>query len=345
MTAGEPAIVCATQRRLECRLLTSPGTGRLRIRRGNAETFDCPGNLDSVDDVPQPFRFAVAAAEVGRHVASLKGIDLEIMPADTLDQGSPKVGLGGSAAVTAAILAGLAEIPGAEALQDPLRRCQLGIQAHRLAQRGGSGADVAAITAGGLVWVEGVGSAPAPKSIRDASENASTALRFERLQLPPETQLIAIATGRAARSGPRATQFREGIRGRGPLGDAGAQALQAWTRAMSEASANFRQACSEDDSAGALAAVSRGGTLFRRLPAISGVPVWSPELRRLQTACREEPHIAIKPSGAGGGDCAIALIRAREPAFWQRNSVIQTQQTVELATDGAGACAQRKMEL
>jgi len=345
VTAGEPAIVCATQRRLECRIQISPGTGRLRIRRGKAETFDCPDNLDSVDDVPQPFRFAVAAAEVGRYVAALKGIDLEIITGDTLDQGSPKVGLGGSAAVTAAILAGLAEIPGAEALQDPMRRCQLGIQAHRLAQRGGSGADVAAITAGGLVWVDGVGSAPAPKSIAEASESVSPALQLERLQLPPETQLIAIATGRAARSGPRAAQFREGLRGRGPLGDAGAQGLQAWTRAMSEAAANFRRACSEDNSAGALAAVSRGGTLFRRLPAISGLPVWSPELRRLQAACRSEPRIAIKPSGAGGGDCAIALIRAREPAFWQRNSVIQTQQRVELATDGGGAGAQRKTKI
>ena len=345
VTAGEPAIVCATERRLECRIRKSAGTGRLRIRRSNGETFECPENLSCVDDVPQPFRFAVAAAEVGRRTAALRGIDLEIMPGDTLDQGSPKVGLGGSAAVTAAILAGLAAIPGAEALRDPLRRSQLGIQAHRLAQRGGSGADVAAITVGGLVWVDGVGTAPAPRSIAEACETTSPSLMVEPLQLPQDTHLIAIATGRAARSGPRATRFRERLDGRGPLGKAGAQALQAWTLAMSEAASSFRQACDKADSRGAQAAVSSGGNLFLRLPALSGIPVWSPELRRLQAACREEPRTAIKPSGAGGGDCAIALIRAREPAFWQNNPVIQSHQTVELATNGAGACAQGKTEI
>lgn len=345
VTAGEPAIVCATARRLECRIRKSTGTGRLRIRRSNGETFDCPDNLSSVDDVPQPFRFAVAAAEVGRHTAALKGIDLEIMPGDTLDQGSPKVGLGGSAAVTAAILAGLAAIPGAEALRDPLRRSQLGIQAHRLAQGGGSGADVAAITVGGLVWVAGVGSAPAPRSISEACETNSPSLIVERLQLPRDTHLRAIATGRAARSGPRATRFRDGLNGRGPLGEAGAQALQAWTLAMSEATASFREACGKAESTGAQAAVARGGILFRRLPALSGLPVWSPELRRLQAAFHKEARIAIKPSGAGGGDCAIALIRARELAFWQKNPVIQPQQAVELTTNGAGACAQRETEI
>ncbi len=345
VTAGEPAIVCATERRLECRIRKSAGAGRLRIRLSNGDTFDCPDNLSSVDDVPRPFRFAVAAAAVGRRTAALHGIDLEILPGDTLDQGSPKVGLGGSAAVTAAILAGLAAIPGAEVLRDPLRRSQLGIQAHRLAQRGGSGADVAASTIGGLVWVAGVGTATAPGTISEACETNAPSLKVEPLQLPPDTHLMAIATGRAARSGPRATRFREGLHGRGPLGDAGAQALQAWTLAMSEAAASFRNACNKADSLVAQAAVARGGILFRRLPALSGLPVWSPELRRLQAAGRQEPRMAIKPSGAGGGDCAIALIRAPEPAFWQKNPVIQAQQTVELTTNGAGACAQRKTEL
>jgi len=345
VTAGEPAIVCATERRLECRIRKTTGAGRLRIRRSNGETFDWSDNLSSVDDVPQPFRFAVAATEVGRHTAALKGIDLEILPGDTLDQGSPKVGLGGSAAVTAAILAGLAAIPGAEALKDPLRRSQLGIQAHRLAQRGGSGADVAAITFGGLVSVAGVGTAPAPRTISEACQTTSPSLSVAPLQLPPGTHLMATATGRAARSGPRATRFREALAGRGPLGEGGAQALQEWTRAMSEATTSFCHACNKADGSGAQAAVSRGGILFRRLPALSGLPVWSPELRRLQAAGREEPRIAIKPSGAGGGDCAIVFIRAREPAFWQKNPVIQSQQTVNLATNGAGACAQRKTEI
>ena len=41
-----------------------------------------------------------------------------------------------------------------------------------------------------------------------------------------------------------------------------------------------------------------------------GIPVWSAGLRRACSALAGRPGVAIKPSGAGGGDCATALVRS-----------------------------------
>lgn len=342
VTAGAPAILCTTERRLECRITGRSGSGRIRIIRKTGESYLCPHGIEKIEAVPEDFRFAAAAARVGCHAAGVTDLDLDIAPAETLDQGNPKVGLGGSAAVTAAILAGIAKLPGGQALIDPRRRLTLGIQAHRLAQRGGSGADVAAVTMGGLVWIEGIGHAPPPNTVTEAARAELPGLSVESLQLPAGVQLRALATGRPAHSGPRAAHFRRAIQGNGPLGSDGADALRAWTVCMTEATQDFRNACLRNDASLALDALGQGGELFRRLPPISGIPVWSPELRRLQTQVRGETALSVKPSGAGGGDCAVALIRAPELPFWQKDSVIKSLGTVALTTTGEGASAQQE---
>ena len=109
---------------------------------------------------------------------------------------------------------------------------------------------------------------------------------------------------------------------------------------MSEASLSFRSACLAGDALAAQSALEQGGLLFRRLPALSGIPVWSPELRRLDTACHGQTTLALKPSGAGGGDCAVAVVRAPGVPFWQKNPVIKSFASVELNVTGAGACAE-----
>lgn len=342
VTTGAPAVICATQRRLECRIIGVPGDTRITIRRQTGESYLCPTDVSIADQIPQPFRFAAVAALVGSHAAGLRNLNIQIIPGETLDQGTPKVGLGGSAAVTAAVLAGLAVLPGAETIRDPRHRARLGVQAHRLAQGGGSGADVAAATLGGLVWIGGLGDGDPAETAAQAARSDLPKLSVERLQLPTGLGLRALATGRPARSGPRAAHFQRAIRGNGPLGAAGAAGLMAWSDAMRDATEDFRTACHNDDPDTALRAMRAGGLLFGRLPSLSGIPVWSPELRRLQAGCAGEKQLSIKPSGAGGGDCAIALIRAPEGPFWQKNPDIGSFGSVELTTTGAGATAQQE---
>ena len=342
VTAGEPAVLCATDRRLECQISARSGSGQIRIIRKGGESYLCPPNLEEVNRAPESMRFAVAAVQVGCRAAGIADLDLEIAPAETLDRGTPKLGLGGSAAITAAILAGVAELPGAASIRDQTRRITLGVQAHRLAQQGGSGADVAAITTGGLAWVEGIGDAPPPRNISEAASTNLPDLSVSALELPAGLELRALATGRPARSGPRAAHFRHALAGHGPLGEAGAQALHSWNMCMTEATQEFRQACLNNNADLALRALADGGELFARLPVISGIPVWSPELRRLQARSRAESALSIKPSGAGGGDCAVALIRAPEPPFWQKDTVINSLGTVGLKTTGNGAVAQQE---
>jgi phosphomevalonate kinase len=67
------------------------------------------------------------------------------------------------------------------------------------------------------------------------------------------------------------------------------------------------------------------------------VPVFTPALRRACAIAAELPGAAAKPSGAGGGDCAIAFVapadRLELRARWRDAGLIPL--AVELDPEGA----------
>ena len=302
---GEPAIVTAVDRRLGCRLRQSGGSGRFSVTAGSSRH---QGSLDDeqLDGVAEGCRYVVAALLVGVRHLGLRGVDLEVDTWSDLDDAVDKVGLGGSAAIVAAVLAGLHELCGRGT--DAVSVAELGVAAHRFAQGGGSGADVVACTLGGIRRIE-VPDARKGNLPACVSDCAPVKIATQPIRLPGPLRFRAVGTDTSASTGPRVRRFLRWAAGEGRLGDAGASLIEAWAEGMTETVRAFEDACRSDSPGLALRSVSHGRDLFDKLGAVAGIPVWSPRLRLACDAGVDVTAAAIKPSGAGGGDCAVALVR------------------------------------
>jgi phosphomevalonate kinase len=309
---GGPAAIAAVDLRLVCTLRVCTGAGRLRVTNGGHSASTSLS--EEVGELPAAVRFAAIAALAAIRRLGLRGCDVSVETASDLDGESAKRGLGGSAAVAAATIGALYRAAGRPCdASDVTERASLAVEAHRLAQGGGSGADVVAATVGGIVLVGGLEAGRVPEGI--AACRGTTEIRFERLELPPPLVLEVAATGRPAASGPRAARFLAQARSQ-----RGA-ALRAWCEGMRSAVLDLRSACHAGDADAAMAGVDRCGALLERLGPIASIPVMTAELRAAIAAARCCGAVA-KASGAGGGDCAIALVaasrRADLRAEWSR---------------------------
>ena len=305
---GGPALVATVTRRLYARVRARRGSGELVLRCGDA-TARRPLAAERVDDVPPGLRFVAAAALVGARAFGLADTDLEVSTESELDPGATKTGLGGSAAVTAATVSAIQRIA-LGATPDPAderRQVAAAVFAHRLAQGGGSAADVIASSAGGLVWLDGLDGSDVPESVSAAVARTHGAdLAWSRVELPPGLSLEVVASGRSCATGPRIARYRAAA-----CGPSGA-AVRAWRAGMRAAAECFRDGCRAGDGTLLLLAMGTAARLLSRLGAITSVPVYTPELRRACAVAEDLPATAAKPSGAGGGDCAVALTRQQQ---------------------------------
>ncbi len=330
---GGPAIVATVNRRLGCRAKRSAGTGRLTIRAG-AETYRGRLHDENVADVPTGCRFVAAAARVSVRHLQMRDVDLDYETWSDLDRDGPKVGLGGSAACVAAVTAATHALAGEDETA-ALERAALGVAAHRLAQGGGSGADVVASTLGGIQWITGLDASDVPKTVGQCT--VSAAIRAEALVLPSELALDVVGTGESASTGPRIRRFVERATSEAPAGASSRRILRSWSAGMGTAVDEFRDACEAASPSRALDAVRLARTLLGRLGAVAGIRIWTGPLRRACETLGAETALAIKPSGAGGGDCAVAIGAAglREPLrqAW-REAGLQPLEA-EVSPDGA----------
>jgi phosphomevalonate kinase len=186
--------------------------------------------------------------------------------------GRKKLGLGRSAATLAAAVAALL---GPDGAHDVLASA---LAANELLQDGrGSGADVAAAVHGGVIEVR----------------RSATGLDVTARTLPPGLHLLVGWTGESASTLPLLEQFAEATPSR-TLEQLAATAVSA------------ADAVARADAAALRAAVDRTGDLLAVLGRETDIPIVTPALERLVAAAREVGAVA-KPSGAGGGDCGLAL--------------------------------------
>ncbi|HZR79779.1 MAG TPA: hypothetical protein VFD92_01695 [Candidatus Binatia bacterium] len=313
VTCGAPAVAAAVTRRVACRARRRPGRGILSLASGR---HACRLRLaeDDPASAPPELRFAAGAALVAARTLRLAGCDVEIEIASELDARDHKVGLGGSAAVTAATVAAIHGLAGEDPTGATTRaaRVATGVLAHRLAQGGGSGADVVAATVGGLVWTTGLDARDRPRSVGDCAARVAELppVAFAPLALPPGLAVAAVATGRPAASGPRVARFESRLERADGTAD---PVLAAWIAGMRCATDELAEGCRSGSEARVLAAVAAAGDLLTRLSALIAVPVLTRELRLACRAARGR-RAAVKPSGAGGGDCAIAVVAETERA-------------------------------
>jgi len=243
------------------------------------------GNLfwSQGEPTPRGLAFAVAAVQAVR--ARLRASPKSLETLGNLDEGGVKTGLGGSAAATVGAV--LAAARGTGASFDDLWR--LADEVHREVQGGvGSGADVAASMHGGI--------------LRYMSEPRQARL----LAVHAEVRMLAAWSGTRSETASSARRFEEFVRARPDEAwrflQLSAQSVEALERALTTG-----------DSGDLRGAFGMGRAALRGLEAAMGIELETAPLR-LAADLAWRSGACAKPSGAGGGDCAVVLASGDEAA-------------------------------
>jgi phosphomevalonate kinase len=194
-----------------------------------------------------------------------------------------KLGLGSSAAILVASLAALELDARAPLTDSELCASVLGraLTAHALAQRGGSGVDVAASSHGGTLVVR----------------REEGTLTVQRAELPPGLNLAVWASGVPV-SSQKMLELVQGLSERDPAAHQAALAPQ--SRAAERAAA----ALERRDASALVETIATQHEALYRLGSAAGAPIITDAVRELhRLACRE--RACVIPSGAGGGDIAL----------------------------------------
>jgi phosphomevalonate kinase len=199
-----------------------------------------------------------------------------------------KLGLGSSAAILAASLCALEAASAAGMDETELRRrvFERSLAAHRAAQGGGSGVDVAASTFGGTLIYQLLPEGP----------------RLAPVELPPG---ICIEVWIC----PSSASTRDLLSAVARLAQRAPGEHAQWLGAQASAAVAAAAACEQGDVTALLAALSAQQRALGGLGAAAGVPIVTPELLELEPRAEGEGG-ALLPAGAGGGDIALFVGRA-----------------------------------
>lgn len=196
-----------------------------------------------------------------------------------------KLGLGSSAAVTAASVAAVLEMAGLPVAANRDLCFSLAERAHRSAQGGaGSGADVAAAVHGGLVhYRRPPGGYPV----------------IEKLRPPPNLRLVVFGEGKPASTVDLIRAVRSYAEG-DPAGYARVM------RPLREQAELFAEALAAANVPDVIAAAHNYGAGLVELGTRAGIAIVTPRFEMAASLAANLGGVA-KPSGAGGGDVGIAL--------------------------------------
>lgn len=197
-----------------------------------------------------------------------------------------KMGFGSSAALTAALIRVLLEKDDRDVSKEKVM--QIALDAHHHAQgKVGSGIDIAASTYGGVLVYRITG--------------GESALQYEvnNLDLWDTLSILPIWTGQSASTKKMVGGIREFKEAQPIIYD---NVIQHLSRLSADGCAAFKQ--QDPDKFFEIVGDYHDG--MDQLGQKSGVPVISPEHRRLNDIVRQSGGI-YKPSGAGGGDIGIAF--------------------------------------
>ncbi len=253
---------------------------------------------------PEELRFAVRAADLALRLCAEEGLPRQafrLVYEDDFADAGVKLGLGGSAAASVIAVRAACAAQG-RALSD-LEALRLALAAHFIEQGGaGSGADVAACALGGVQQVRARipwRTAEEAMALPARDLLAADPIEARRVPVPPDARFLLAFTGHAADTRVlvrRVRTFREGDprRWRAIADEIGLRAES--LRAALEAGAHDL----------ALDSVRAAAAAMARLGEEASAQIITAELA-LACALSASAGAAGKPSGAGGGDCAVVL--------------------------------------
>ncbi|RGE24195.1 phosphomevalonate kinase [Leucobacter sp. wl10] len=343
---GEPAVLVAVDRYLSVRLTEASGEGRVRSSAYGRAPAIWVRDRDSgrIVHEHEPLDYVFSAITTVERLRAERGLppryfDLDI-GSELDDADGRKFGLGSSAAVTAAVVAALDEFYGLGL--DLERRFRLALLATVEVSPRASGGDLAASTFGG--WIRYV--SPDRDAVRAHRAEHGIAATLESdvwsgcgatpLPRPEALRLLVGWTGSPA-STERLVAGVGGAARTAPAERPGATFVDASRDCVDRLSA----ALLHRDGPAALAAVRRARRLLQGLGESAGIRI---ETDRLRTLCEiaEQHGAAAKPSGAGGGDCGIALAPADLDANgilreWEAHGILTLPLSAHPAAGGVSA--------
>jgi phosphomevalonate kinase len=218
--------------------------------------------------------------EVGEALARRGGAAPWFDAAALWDEGR-KLGLGSSAAILVASLGALELAIEPDSSDEELARRVLpaALAAHRAAQGGGSGVDVAASALGGVLRFARAAQAP----------------RIDRMTLP-EPIVITIWSSRSSASTPDMLARVAAFGGSRP---------SEHRRMMDRLAAAAEKAADAEDGATFVDACAEQLAVFTELGDAAGAPIVTPEMRAFGRAVGASA--LVLPSGAGGGDVVLCM--------------------------------------
>jgi phosphomevalonate kinase len=238
----------------------------------------------------------LAEARFGRVEARLT------IDASALRAGDVKLGVGSSAAIAAACAAAVASYHGRDPADPVHDVLALALEGHRAVAPEGSGADVAASVLGGLLLYAGSG------ALRSRGATHSK-VRASALPWPAGLSLRVVWTGQAART----SDF---LRKVSALAAEAPALHRARMDALAEQATHLASAFGAGDVPAIVEGAGRYGEAMRALGEAAGIPIVEAKLETIDALARRAGGRA-KPSGAGGGDVAVAFFAdpAALPAF------------------------------
>lgn len=228
-----------------------------------------------------------------------------------------KYGLGSSAAVTVAAVRALCKWYGLTLTTPEL--CKLAIIASSLVKKSGSGGDVAASTYGGWVmyraynreWLE------AEIEMIESGDSSLHKLlrkkwpRFEvkRLKVGAGLRLLVGWTGNPASSAELVGSVKAGVKAGDLTAHNPAKTYEDFCVQSEKCVQKIANALENGDIDALLSGFARNRALLKDLGEITGTLIETPKLTRLIEVA-DNAGLPAKTSGAGGGDCGIAIARA-----------------------------------
>jgi phosphomevalonate kinase len=275
---GRPALVVGIDRFLEA-----------TVEPAQELSIEHRGVVWSEGPPPPGLRFAVRAVQLAKPQRLFK-----LVYENELAIEGKKLGLGGSAAATViAVRAARPEF-------DELQVLRLALAAHWIEQGGsGSGGDVAASTLGGVLRVAGrIPWRSVEEAMRDDLLQANP-IEARKLATPSDLRLLLAFTGQSADTRDFVQQVRALAQGDGPR-------WRVCEAAITKACEALSVALESGQREAALQAVRDGAAAMARLGEAAGAPIVTEALAKA-CALASSAGAAAKPSGAGGGDCAVVL--------------------------------------
>jgi phosphomevalonate kinase len=237
---------------------------------------------------------------VANFFSKQKAETISLSPLDVRSDGFQiarrKIGLGSSAAVAAAACGAHFELSGCPIEKNRKKILEIASAAHRAAQGGkGSGGDVAASVLGGTLIF--------------TTEGRLEAIDTQSVIIVPVWSGYATSTSFLLG---KINEFKR----KDPLGYE--SCLQSLTAVAAELAAAYRTRIPES----IISATIRYGTAMGELGRASGAPIITKELR-LAAQLAFQLSGGAKPSGAGGGDVAVAVFADLEAASLFRSVCIR----------------------